>query len=53
MFCINNSGGNMVINKIKINGFGKLKDLDIPLKNGINIINGDNESRKIYNSYLC
>ena len=35
----------MQIDKIKINGFGKLKDLDLSLKNGINIINGENESR--------
>ena len=39
----------MVIKKIKINGFGKLKDLRIPLKSGINVISGDNESRKINN----
>ena len=35
----------MQINNIKINGFGKLKDRDLSLKNGINIVNGENESR--------
>lgn len=36
----------MLIKKIKINNFGKLKDKEIELKNGINIIYGENESGK-------
>ncbi len=36
----------MKINKIKINSFGKLKEKEIELKNGINIIFGKNESGK-------
>lgn len=36
----------MNINKIKINSFGKLKEKEINLKNGINIIYGKNESGK-------
>ncbi|MEN8908370.1 MAG: AAA family ATPase [Clostridiales bacterium] len=36
----------MFLNKLEINGFGKLKNLDIPLKKGINIIYGNNESGK-------
>jgi len=34
------------INGFKINGFGKLKDKQIDLKDGINIIYGENESGK-------
>ena len=36
----------MEIRKLKINGFGKLKDKDIELKEGINIIYGKNEAGK-------
>lgn len=36
----------MEIKKLKINGFGKLKDKDIELKEGINIIYGKNEAGK-------
>lgn len=36
----------MKINNFKINGFGKLKDKQIELKDGINIIYGENESGK-------
>ena len=36
----------MEINSIKINGFGNLKDKNIELKSGINIITGKNESGK-------
>ena len=36
----------MRIDKLKINGFGKLKNKDIELKDGINIIYGENESGK-------
>ena len=36
----------MKINSLKINGFGKLKDKDIKLEHGINIIYGKNESGK-------
>ena len=36
----------MKINHIKINGFGKLKDKEINLENGINLICGNNESGK-------
>ena len=42
----------MNFNKININGFGKLENLEIPLKNGINVINGNNESREINNCYI-
>ena len=34
----------MKINELKINGFGKLKDREIKLQDGINIIYGENES---------
>ena len=34
------------INKIKINSYGKLKEKEIKLKDGINIIYGKNESGK-------
>jgi len=34
------------INSLKINGFGKLKDKQVDLKDGINIISGENESGK-------
>lgn len=34
------------IDKIKINGFGKIKNKEIELKDGINIIYGENESGK-------
>lgn len=36
----------MRINNLKINGFGKLKNKSLNLKNGINIIYGENESGK-------
>ena len=36
----------MKINKIKINSYGKLKDKEIDLKDGINIIYGKNEAGK-------
>lgn len=36
----------MKINNLKINGFGKLKDKEINLENGINIIYGENETGK-------
>ena len=36
----------MKINELKINGFGKLKDKEIKLEDGINIIYGENESGK-------
>ena len=36
----------MKINNLKINGFGKLKDREINLENGINIIYGKNETGK-------
>ena len=36
----------MKINGLKINGFGKLKDKEINLKDGINIVYGENESGK-------
>lgn len=36
----------MKINKIKINSYGKLKEKDVELKDGINIIYGKNESGK-------
>ena len=36
----------MKINNIKINGFGKLKDKDINLADGINVIYGKNETGK-------
>ena len=36
----------MRINAIKINGFGKLKDKEIELNDGINLIYGENEAGK-------
>lgn len=36
----------MKINKLKINGFGKFKNKEINLSNGINVIYGENESGK-------
>ena len=36
----------MKINKIKINSYGKLKDKEIDLKDGINVIYGKNEAGK-------
>ena len=40
------------INNLKINGFGKIEDKEIELKNNINLIYGENESayeeRKIH-----
>lgn len=36
----------MFIKKIRVNNFGKLKDKEIELKNGINVIYGENESGK-------
>ena len=37
---------NMKIKNLKINGFGKLKNIDINLENGINVIYGENEAGK-------
>ena len=34
------------INNLKINGFGKLKDREIKLEDGINIVYGENEAGK-------
>ena len=34
------------INKLKINSYGKLKEKEIELKNGINLIYGENEAGK-------
>ena len=36
----------MHIKKLRINNFGKLQNKEIELKNGINIIYGENESGK-------
>lgn len=36
----------MKINQLKINSYGKIKDKEINLKNGINLIQGKNESGK-------
>ena len=36
----------MKINKIKINSYGKLKEKEINVKDGINIIYGQNEAGK-------
>ena len=36
----------MKINKIQINGYGKLKDKKLKLEDGINVIYGDNEAGK-------
>ena len=36
----------MKINNLKINGFGKIKDKEIYLGNGINVIFGKNEAGK-------
>lgn len=36
----------MIIDEIKVNAFGNLKDVNISLKPGINLINGSNESGK-------
>ena len=36
----------MKINKLKINSYGKLKEKEIELKNGINLIYGENEAGK-------
>lgn len=36
----------MLIKKIQVNNFGKLKSKEIELKEGINIIYGENESGK-------
>jgi len=36
----------MTINQIKINGFGKLENIELNLQPGINIIQGNNESGK-------
>lgn len=40
----------MKIEQIKINGFGNLENKEISLKEGINLINGKNETRKINTS---
>jgi len=37
----------MLINNIRVNGYGNLKDIDIPLQKGINIVYGHNASRQI------
>ena len=39
----------MQINKIQINGFGKLINKSYDFHEGINLIVDDNESRKIHN----
>ena len=36
----------MKINKLKINSYGKLKEKEINLENGINLIYGENEAGK-------
>ena len=36
----------MKIDELKVNGFGKLKDKEIKLEDGINIVYGENESGK-------
>lgn len=36
----------MLIKKVQVNNFGKLKNKEIELKNGINVIYGENESGK-------
>ena len=36
----------MLIKKLQVNNFGKLKNKEIELKNGINVIYGENESGK-------
>ena len=36
----------MKINNIKINGFGKLKNKDIKLSDGLNVVYGENEAGK-------
>lgn len=36
----------MLLKNIQINGFGKLEDVNIDLKNGLNLVVGDNESGK-------
>ena len=36
----------MQIKKLQINNFGKLKNKNIELKNGINVVYGENESGK-------
>jgi len=41
----------MYIKKIQVNNFGKLKNKEIDLKNGINVIYGENESGK--STLLC
>ena len=37
----------MYIKEIKINGYGNLKDKEITFKDGLNIVYGKNESRKV------
>ena len=36
----------MLIKKLQVNNFGKLKNKEISLKSGINVIYGENESGK-------
>ena len=36
----------MQIKNIQINGFGKIEDVNINMKNGLNLIIGENESGK-------
>ena len=38
----------MKINKLKINSYGKLKEKEINLNNGINILYGKNENERMY-----
>ncbi len=38
----------MIIKKINVKSFGKLKNKEIELKDGLNIIYGENESGKKY-----
>lgn len=42
----------MYIKEIKINGYGNLKDKEIKFKDGLNIIYGKNESRKVNPGFI-
>ena len=46
MECIWRGDKFLKINKLKINSYGKLKEKEINLKDGINIIYGQNEAGK-------
>ena len=45
----------MVIRRLKIKNFGKIRDKDMELSPGINVLYGENESGKTTNAYyfLC